>query len=151
MPNDSAQFSQCIIMISLDDFIAKALTSIVQGIKKGQETDVGDHIAPLIQGGSRNEHGNFHLKGDTSNQATIVQFDVQVATEAPREAEASGKGSFRLYVVDVELGAGGKLSTKSSNLHRLQFAIPVKIPVKRTSDASPLAQAMQPTAVQRDD
>jgi hypothetical protein len=117
-------------MIALDDFIAQALTSIVQGIKKGQASDVGDHIAPLIQGHSRNEHGNFHLKDDTSNQATIVQFDVQVATEAQREGEVAGKGSFKLYVVNVELGGGGNLSTKSSNLHRLQFAVPVKLPLR---------------------
>jgi hypothetical protein len=59
-----------------------------------------------------------------------VQFDVQVATEAHREGEGSAKGSFKLYVVDVELGGGGKLTTRSSNLHRLQFAIPVKIPLR---------------------
>ena len=104
-------------MIPLEDFIAQALTSIVHGIKKGQASDVGDHIAPLIQGESRNEHGNFHLKGDPSNQATIVQFDVQVATEGQQEGGGTAKGSFKLYVVNVELGGGGKATTKSSNLH----------------------------------
>jgi hypothetical protein len=119
------------LMILLDDFIEQALTSIVRGIQKGQaSTDVGDHIAPLIQGKNRNDHGNFHLKGDTSNQATIVQFDVQVATEANLEGGAKTKGSFKLYVVDVELGGGGMKSTKSSNLHRLQFAVPIKIPLR---------------------
>ena len=118
-------------MINLDDFIAEALTSIVQGIKKGQEMEVGDHIAPLIQGKDRNVHGNFHLKGDKSNQATVVQFDVQVGTEMDESCEGGAKGKFRLFVVNAEFGAGGKLSTKASNLHRLQFSIPVKIPKRR--------------------
>lgn len=115
-------------MIELDAFISEALTSIVQGIKKGQESVVGDHIAPLIQGKDRNVHGNFHLKDDESNQATIVQFDVQVATEMNKAGEGGAKAKFRLLVVDAGFGAEGKLSTKASNLHRLQFAIPVKIP-----------------------
>lgn len=124
-------------MVPLDDFIAQSLTSIVQGIKKGQELDVGDHIAPLIQGKSRNEQGNFHLKGDTSNQANIVQFDVQVATEAYRAGGGAAKGGFKLYVVDIELGGDGKRSTRSSNLHRLQFAIPIKIPVRTEQSKQP--------------
>jgi hypothetical protein len=82
----------------------------------------------LIQGKKRNEYGNFHLKGDTSNQATIVQFDVQVATERHTEGDPTAKGKFRLYVVDLEVGIGGKIAGKSSNLHRLQFSIPIKIP-----------------------
>jgi hypothetical protein len=124
-------------MIELDDFIAEALTSIVQGIKKGQASeDVGDHIAPLIQGKARNVRGNFHLKGDKSNQATIVQFDVQVATELNKAGGASAKGKVRLLVVGAEFGGEGSLSTKASNLHRLQFAIPVKIPKRPSIDAS---------------
>jgi hypothetical protein len=66
-------------MIELSEFIAEAVTSIVRGIQQGQASDVGDHIAPLIQGEKRNEYGNFHLKDDPSNQATIVQFDVVTA------------------------------------------------------------------------
>lgn len=115
--------------LELDEFIAMAVTSIVSGIKKGQaDKDIGDHIAPLIQGEGRNERGTFHIKGDTSNQATIVQFDVQVTTEAKSGGEVEGKGKFRLYVVDLEVAAKGELATKSSSLHRLQFAIPIKIP-----------------------
>ena len=37
-------------MLELSDFIAEALTSIVKGIQRGQASDIGDHIAPLIQG-----------------------------------------------------------------------------------------------------
>ncbi len=123
-------------MIELDEFIAEALTSIVGGIKKGQESSVGDHIAPLIQGKDRNAHGNFHLKGDDTNQATIVQFDVQVTTEMNKAGEGGAKGRFRLFVIDAELGASGQLSTKASNLHRLQFAIPIKIPTLSNAAAS---------------
>ena len=47
-------------MIELDDFICEAVTSIIRGIKKGQESDVGEYIAPLIQGKQRNNYGNFH-------------------------------------------------------------------------------------------
>jgi hypothetical protein len=117
-------------MVGLDEFIAAAMSEIVRGIQIAQEGDVGDHIAPLIQGEKRNDFGNFHLKNDPSNQATIVQFDVQVTTELDNEGTGSGKGKFKLFVVDVEVGVGGKVASKSSNLHRLQFAVPVKIPVR---------------------
>jgi hypothetical protein len=129
-------------MIELDDFIAEALTSIVQGIRKGQESAVGDHIAPLIKGKDRNAHGNFHLKGDDSNQATIVQFDVQVATELNKTAGGSAKGKVRLFVVNAELGGEGNFATKASNLHRLQFAIPVKIPKRRSKGTSLIETAV---------
>jgi hypothetical protein len=117
-------------MLELDEFIAEAMTSIVRGIQKGQDSDVGDHIAPLLQGKQRNAFGNFHLKDDDTNQATIVQFDVQVGTETRKEGDGGGQGKVRLYVVDVELGSKVKLASETSNLHRLQFSIPVKIPVK---------------------
>ncbi len=122
-------------MMELDEFIAEAMASIVRGIIRGQESDVGEYIAPLIQGEKRNEHGNFHLKGDPSNQATIVQFDVQVATETHKAGDAITKGKVRLYVVDLEMGGGGNVGTKSSHLHRLQFAIPVKIPIRAPATA----------------
>lgn len=125
-------------MIQLDDFISEALISIVQGIRKGQDSAIGDHIAPLIQGEDRNAHGNFHLKGDESNQATIVQFDVQVATEMNTATEGGAQVKFRLYVVDADLGGEGTRSTKASNIHRLQFAIPVKIPNQPPKDTSSL-------------
>jgi len=121
-------------MIELDEFIAGALSSIVSGIRKGQATDVGDHVAPRIQGKRRNEHGNFVVKDDTTRQATIVQFDVQVASESQKEGAASSKAKFRLFVVDAELGGDGKVVSNSSNLHRLQFAVPVMIP--RLEDGS---------------
>ena len=100
-------------MIELSAFISEAVTSIVRGIQLGQKADVGDHIAPLIQGEKRNEYGNFHLKGDTANQATIVQFDVQVTTEKSAEGGPAGKGKFQLFVVDLEIGATAKVASNT--------------------------------------
>ena len=91
-------------MIELNDFIAEALTSIVKGIQQGQKSDVGDHIAPLIQGEKRNEYGNFHLKDDQSNRATIVQIDVQVATEVQTETQAGEKENFAFMVLTLKSG-----------------------------------------------
>lgn len=117
-------------MMELDDFISSALTAIVWGIKKGQSTDVGDHIAPLIQGKQRNERGNFHLKDDDSNQATIVEFDVQVTSGTESKIGGTGQGKFKLFVVEAKAGGGGEQSEKISHVHRLQFAIPIKIPTR---------------------
>lgn len=120
-------------MLTLEDFIAETMVSIVRGIKKSQnEPDVGDHIAPLIQGGQRNEFGNFHLKKDTSNQATIVQFEVSVGVQDTKTAGANAKLMAKLVVVGGQLGGGVTGQTESSSAHKLKFSIPVRIP-KRTA------------------
>ena len=116
-------------MLDLEDFIAETMTSIVRGIRKGQsDAEVGDHIAPLIQGEKRNDFGNFHLKGDDSNQATVLQFEVSVAAKATESEDGTGKVKARLYVVDFEVGGDKKGMAESSSIHKLKFAIPVKIP-----------------------
>ena len=115
-------------MIELEDYISEAMNAIVRGIKKGQASDIGDHIAPLIQGEKRNDRGIFHLKDDNTNQATIIQFEVQVTSKHQQDAGANAKGKFRLYVVDVEIGGNGKIAVEQSNTQKMQFSIPVKIP-----------------------
>lgn len=97
--------------------------------KKGRaDPDVGSFIAPLIQGKRRNDVGNFHLKGDDTRQATVVRFDVQVATEESTGREGGGSVKARLVVVDVSLAGGGTSSDQRSSLHRLEFAVAVEIP-----------------------
>lgn len=118
-------------MLELQDFISESMTSIIRGIQTAQETDVGDHIAPLIQGEKRNDLGNFHLKGDDQNQATIVQFDVQVAAKQTKSGDEGAKGGVKLYVVDMELGANAQVANEASNIQRLKFAVPLKIPKRK--------------------
>lgn len=116
--------------MELDEFVAEATTSLVRGIMKGLESDVGEFIAPLIQGEQRQEAGIFNVQGGPPNQATIVRFDIQVAASRKAEGDAKTKGKARLFVVDLEVGGGGKVTTDASNLHRMQFSVPVKIPTR---------------------
>jgi|GEM_PF-3230915 len=116
-------------MIELDEFVEATLVSIVKGIQRAQQDEeVGSFVAPLLQGEKRNDVGNFHLKNDETRQATVIQFDVQVGTQAATEAEARGGLKARLVVVDVDLGGGGSSTSGATSTHRLQFAIPVEIP-----------------------
>ena len=116
-------------MLELKDFIAKTMTSIVKGIQQGQaDEDVGDHIAPLIQGEKRNEFGNFYLKEGDQNQATVLQFEVSVAAKSSDSNQVTGAVEAKLYVVDLNLGGGKKGSEEHSSVHKLKFAIPIKIP-----------------------
>ena len=115
--------------MELDEFIEATLMSIVRGITRAQaDSAVGSFVAPLLQGKRRNDVGNFHLKGDKSRQATVVQFDVQVGTESTRQLEGKTGVKARLYVVDVDLAGGGTSVTGATRTHRLQFAIPIEIP-----------------------
>ena len=118
-------------MLELEDFVAETMTAIVRGIKKGQESDVGDHIAPLLQGEKRNDFGNFHLKDDNSNQATVLQFEVSIGATSVKTQAGTGKAKAKLFVVDFEVGGDKKGQVESSSIQKLKFAIPVKIP-KRT-------------------
>ena len=115
-------------MLELEDFISETMTSIVRGIKKGQKSDVGDHIAPLLQGKKRNEFGNFHLKDDDSNQATILQFEVSIGAKSVETKDGAGKAKAKLFVVDFEVGGDKKGQVETSSVQKLKFAIPIKIP-----------------------
>lgn len=116
-------------MVELEDFIAETVTAIVRGIQKGQmDPEVGDHIAPLIQGEKRNDVGNFHLKGDDSNQATVLQFEVSVGAKTTEAKGGAGKAKARLFVIDFEVGGDTKGNVEATSVHKLKFAIPVKIP-----------------------
>ena len=127
-------------MIELDHFIHEALTSIVAGIRRAQaDPEFGQYVAPLLQGDRRNDFGNFHLKGDQTRQATVVQFDVQVGSESKSEMAGKGATRARLVVVDFELGGQGTSSTGATNLQRLQFNVPVEIPTRQVDPTGPVA------------
>lgn len=115
-------------MLELEDFIAETMISIIRGIQKGQESEVGGYIAPLIQGKQRNEFGNFHLKDDDTNQATVLQFEVSVGTKSSDSQGAADKTNIKLFVVDIGVGGDKKSQLESSSLQKLKFAIPVTIP-----------------------
>lgn len=118
-------------MLELEDFIAETMISIVRGIQKGQESEVGEYIAPLIQGSQRNDFGNFHLKDDDTNQATVLQFEVSVSAKTMDSQGETGEVKAKLFVVDIGVGGDKKSQLESSSLQKLKFAIPITIP-KRT-------------------
>jgi hypothetical protein len=127
-------------MIELDEFIQMTLLSIVRGIRGAQgDEQFGLFVAPMLRGEKRNDVGNFHLKDDTSRQATVIQFDVQVATQSTSQVDGRGGLKARLYVVDVDLGGSGSSTSGSATTHRLQFAIPVEIPNPRSRTPHTLA------------
>lgn len=118
-------------MLELEDFISESMISIVKGIKKAQADPlVGDHIAPLLQGEKRNDFGNFHLKGDTANQATVLQFEVSVGVTSTDGGGASGKAKAKLIVVEIEAGGEVKSQREHATSHRLKFAVPIRIPTR---------------------
>jgi len=118
-------------MIELEDFIAETMIAVASGIVKAQQDDsVGIYIAPLIQGQKRNDFVNFHLKGDDRNQATVLQFEVNIGAKSIDEKAAGGKVKAKLYVVDVEVGGDAKEQVETSNLQKLKFSVPLQIPQK---------------------
>jgi len=113
--------------ITLKDFIAEALSSIIFGIdeaKKRLESSSRDHwvSAPIAAVGAGHAIHDTDVvvwlpDGENVNKANLVRFDVAVrATESKK-----GGGGVKVAVVDV----GGELSKEDAAVSRIQFDIPL--------------------------
>lgn len=113
--------------MDLRTFISTALADIVGGIEDAQkETEDSDAvIVPGLSGSAaRTYQGHRGLLTAESHPTTVVEFDVAVtATEG-----SSGKlgGGAKLQI--LWFGADAEEKAEHSNVSRISFAIPVRLP-----------------------
>jgi len=122
--------------MELKDFVAQALTAIVEGVVEAQKLTL-EHGALVNPGGLTRT--NQSISNDaiwdqrTNNFARNVAFDVAITVE---EGTAT-KAAIGVVAGILSLGASGASDNREKAMSRIQFSVPVLLP---TVDADPAAR-----------
>ena len=114
--------------MELKNFISQALMSIVEGVVEAQSR-TASHGAFINPGGltrtTKSISDDAIWDNKTNNFARIVTFDVAVTVEEGSKTNA------KIGVVAgvFNLGAGGASENKELAFSRIQFAVPLLLPV----------------------
>lgn len=115
--------------MELSEFVKQSLTQIVSGVKASQEEirSQGGYVNPAIFASSPGNASTTHFGsvGDGQN-VLLVDFDVAVTVTDTIEGGAGGKLSVASF---FKVEAGGKGSTASEATSRIQFKVPLALPV----------------------
>lgn len=115
--------------MELSEFVKQSLTQIVSGVKASQEeiSNQGGYVNPAVfasfPGNASTTH--FGSVGDGQN-VLLVDFDVAVTVTDTIEGGVGGKLSVASF---FKVEAGGKGSTASEATSRIQFKVPLALPV----------------------
>lgn len=114
--------------MELKQFISQALTAIVEGVVEAQE-QTKKHGALVNPGGLRRTVKNISSDAiwddSTNNFARSVSFDVAVTVEEGSKTNAKIGVAAGL----LNLGAGGASENKQLAVSRIQFEVPLLLPV----------------------
>jgi hypothetical protein len=111
--------------MDLREFVHGALKDVLLGIQDAQrEEGIGGYIAPARIGGHEfpKDSGISHNNRIVS---TVMRFDVAVTAEQAKEG--GGAAAVRIAVVEAKLG--GEARFKDTTVSRVQFAVPVLMPL----------------------
>lgn len=114
--------------MELKSFVSQALSSIVEGVVEAQAT-ASKHGASINPSGlmrsTQTVSTDAVWDNTTNNYARLVSFDVAVTVEEGTTTNA------KIGVVAgiLNLGAGGASANKEQAVSRIQFAVPVLLPV----------------------
>jgi hypothetical protein len=109
--------------MDLKDFVKETLTQIIQGVKEAQPIaqQYGGVVSPKYwQGGDKSL-----MQSDNGEVIRNVHFDVALTV-----AEGTGtKGGIGVFAGVVSLGSAGQSSSHSTEVSRVQFFVPVLLPI----------------------
>ncbi len=115
--------------IVLKDFIKQTLVDIILGIREAQTVEgAGAFIVPAgvgNEGAFLQERGIYH--GQHGLLTTVAEFDIAVTAET--HSNQTGKASLSVRV--VEAGVQGQTGSKNVAANRIQFSVPLKLPVSQ--------------------
>ncbi|BCS52958.1 hypothetical protein [Geobacter sp. SVR] len=119
--------------MDLKDFIKEAIKDISEAIAEtnSELLGVGTIVNPKdVVPSSKNEEVYGFLLKEQENQdyrrpVHLVKFDVAVSSATKKD----GKEGIGVTVVGIKLGKDGTQADESSMSSRLQFSIPVALPV----------------------
>lgn len=115
--------------MDLDEFVKQTLVHISRGVKESQEEvrNLGGFSNPAVYASGSAAAQGIHF-GDAGNGHSVLLIDFDVAVTAVDSAEGGGKG--KISVVKMfSAEAGGKVSTVNETTSRIQFKVPLALPL----------------------
>jgi len=116
--------------MDLKTFVADTIVQIIEGVKAAQERTkgTGGYVNPPIASMSANEMMKQGLFVAAGGYAQLMKFDVAInATEGTQTG-----GKVGVVVGVLSLGAGGQSNAESVASSRVQFCIPLSLPVAQS-------------------
>ncbi len=114
--------------MELKEFIRETLAQIAAGVEASQieVRDAGGYVNPAYRA-EKQEHDKSHFGSLTSGQNIfLVDFDVTVTVIEATETE----GKAKLNVAGIlNLGTGGQSNASSTAINRINFKVPLAMPV----------------------
>lgn len=130
--------------MNLEKFVSSALVQIVNGVAKAQQElrDTGAVINPGLS--SVHPSGELPvIEGESGLRHYVrhVSFDVAV-TAGDEQSAGAGAG---ITVFGARLGGEGRVSYENSTVSRVQFVIPLALPMVNTAnEAEALREGTRP-------
>ena len=116
--------------MELSEFVANTLLQICQGVATAHQKLQPDHgeINPPVNSTSLRGSGLFDGPNAQDDTAICpVHFDIALTVAQ----ENRGGGGAKIQVVAIKVGAEAAVSSSTSSVHRVQFAVPVQFPSKK--------------------
>lgn len=119
--------------MELKVFVAETIQSIIEGVKNAQE--LAEDSGALINPGNLQlrigEQANNTLYDQSNNVcAQSISFDVAITVEE----KAGEKGTIKILGGILNAEAGGNSNLTNSIANRVQFVVPVMLPVQNTDN-----------------
>jgi len=124
--------------VDLKDFIKEAIKDVSHAIDESNSelADVGTIVNPKNvhpYPSSQNEEIYGHLLNKAENQdyrrpVHLVNFNIAVSSTTKKD----GKEGIGVNVVGIKLGKGGGQADENTMSSRLQFSLPVALPVGKS-------------------
>ncbi|MEG8022561.1 hypothetical protein [Sphingomonas aerolata] len=115
--------------MDLKTFIAETLVAIIEGVADAQRRIAEDYdtaaISLLDRPGEEAEWRNPNYKA--------VTFDVAITSAQEDSKESGAKAGLKVYVLSASVDGKDAASTKSSSASRVQFEVPLHLPVMHSS------------------
>ncbi len=115
--------------MELQEFVAQALSQIIQGVKSVQQTssEVGATINPGVPNRQLEEQGYLStggILGEQNSMVLFVEFDTAVTITEGEGVKASAGISILAANVGFNLGT----KDESSTVSRIKFKVPIVLP-----------------------
>jgi len=116
--------------IKLEDFVADGLSQIVKGVKRAQEEvkGTGAVISPQMRT-TTDSSSVGQAEGLGGQPCYKVQFDVAITVNE----ETGTSGGIGVAAGIFALGSKGQSSDAFANTSRIQFSIPVVLPLQKSN------------------
>ena len=115
--------------MKLEDFVSEALLQVIGGVQKAQKGLQGQNSTAQVNPSIYYKNEDVlpeRRNGPSGGQVISMKFDVSVTVADEAETGAN----IGIVVGSIRLGATGKSGESNSMFSRIQFEIPMVLPVQ---------------------